>query len=245
LLDQEGSRHALVLHDGVLLIPGALKEMLNVALQSDRPVVAPFSNDGSPEQRMVIDRGLSLEGLDKVMGSRVADRGDRRRRISTCGGFCMLIDLGRVRRSHEDPSRLGLGGLNGRLRPGRILQATRSYAHVLSHPPGAPDPELGAWPGGPFDLALGDEGEAAARAGIVTDLARFVGRIKPLLAALKENPGDARVLARIGLLYLGQGDIHNAMSFLGRAKKIDPFNVDVRGAHLQARSALDAAACAP
>ena len=79
--------------------------------------------------------------------------------------------------------------------------------------------------------------DAAGAAGLRT----FVNWLKPLLEALKENPGNARVLAGMGLLYLAKGEIQSGMSFLARARKLDPFDSEVRAAEAHARSTLDAA----
>jgi len=53
------------------------------------------------------------------------------------------------------------------------------------------------------------------------------------------NPGNAHVLASLGLLYLRRGEIDDGMSFLERARKMDPFSSEVLTAGKHARKVLD------
>ena len=101
-----GATHLLALHDGVMLTPGTVREMLNVCLLGERPVVAPFSNDGCPGQRMIIERGVSLRELDPFMSRSVSERGERVRALEECGGFCLLADLERVLKASGDVGKL-------------------------------------------------------------------------------------------------------------------------------------------
>lgn len=236
-----GATHAVLLHDGVLVTPGWLRELLAVLNAAAAPLVVPFANDGSPEQRLLVDRGLSLETLDDMTRSRCGSRPGTARAIRRAGGFCVLLDLTRVRRAGGAEGAPNLAALT---RPADgaagVVLAERAYVHVLSHPDEATAMQMGPFAGGPFDVKL----PRMPQAGGPLPGRVFLELARPLLAALRENPGDARLLSRLGRLYVDQGEVHNAMPFLERARKMDPFSPAVRESLAAAREALDGAALA-
>ncbi|HEU4400470.1 MAG TPA: glycosyltransferase [Candidatus Polarisedimenticolia bacterium] len=236
LLEIPDSTHAVLLHDGVMATSGWLREMLRVALVSGRPIVAPRSNDGCPEQRLRFDRAISLDRLDEVAARAIRERDGDVLRAEGCGTFCLLLDLQALRRLAREGIDVAGADLQALLRRFGPVVADRAYVHLLSHPPEAHD--LGAWPGGPFDRSLGPLEAAAALPATRPELREIVARLQPLREALRENPGDAALLARVGALYLKSGEIESGMSLLERARKVDPFCREIRTAHRGALALL-------
>ncbi len=218
------------LHDGMLVTPYWIEALLAAMVEGDT-VVVPQSNDGSPEQRVRFDRGLSPDEIDRNQRERAASIEPAGRRIAVAGLAAALISTAALR-SDEGRAQLETGDTIGWLRSRRPRLAPRAYVHLLDVDPSAARLGVGGWTGGPYDrppsLELPDASNPAA----------WLQSLKPLLEGLREHPGAARILAAIGLHYVARGDLENGMSFLERALRFDPWNREIAAANDRAREVM-------
>lgn len=220
-----GTTHALLLHDGVLLAPGALDELTSALLAPGVVLAAPSANDGASEQRVDADGPVDCARLDETVLPALAAYAGAVTQPALVAPFCVLVDVAALAAlGPETWDAACRGDWRAVVAGGRARLARGAYAHVLSHPDEAVAAGVGTLPGAPLAVPVPD----------LPALLEVPRRTEPGLAQLdalrafalaqRANPHGPRTLAALGWISLWRGELDRGMDLLDKARKADPFD---------------------